>query len=130
MGVLIRFASHTVDNPTIVFFRNVIGLLVLMPFLLTQGVKHLKTSRIWMHAWRSVVGLIAMYGFFYAIAHLKEVRAIAGPKPTVISVGGLGGPEDARARLDAGADLLQVYTEFVYAGPGYPHRMAKALGRP
>ena len=76
MGVLIRLASHTVDNPTIVFFRNAIGLLVLTPFLLTQGIDHLKTSRIWMHAWRSVVGLIAMYGFFYAIAHLKLSNAM------------------------------------------------------
>lgn len=76
MGVLIRLASHTVDNPTIVFFRNAIGLLVLTPFLLTQGVDHLKTSRFWMHAWRSVVGLIAMYGFFYAIAHLKLSNAM------------------------------------------------------
>lgn len=76
MGVLIRLASHTVDNPTIVFFRNAIGLLVLTPFLLTQGVDHLKTSRLWMHVWRSVVGLIAMYGFFYAIAHLKLSNAM------------------------------------------------------
>ena len=65
-----------------------------------------------------------------ALKQLTEVRAWAGPKATVISVGGLGGADDARARLDAGADLLQVYTEFVYAGPGYPHRIAKALSRP
>ncbi len=76
MGVLIRLASYTVDNPTIVFFRNAIGLLVLTPFLLTQGVDHLKTSRWWMHLWRATVGLIAMYGFFYAIAHLKLSNAM------------------------------------------------------
>jgi dihydroorotate dehydrogenase len=64
-----------------------------------------------------------------AIAHLKEVRALA-PKATIISVGGLSGPEDAKARLEAGADLLQVYTEFIYAGPGYPKKMARALSRP
>ena len=76
MGVLIRLASYTVDNATIVFFRNAIGLLVLTPFLLTQGVDHLKTSHLWMHVWRSVVGLTAMYGFFYAIAHLKLSNAM------------------------------------------------------
>lgn len=76
MGVLIRLASYSVDNPTIVFFRNAIGLLVLTPFLLTQGVDHLKTTRLWMHVWRSLVGLIAMYGFFYAIAHLKLSNAM------------------------------------------------------
>jgi len=34
MGVLIRIASETVDNPTVVFFRNLVGLLVLLPFFL------------------------------------------------------------------------------------------------
>ena len=29
-----------------------------------------------MHTWRSVVGLAAMYGFFYAIAHLKLSNAM------------------------------------------------------
>lgn len=76
MGVLIRLASYTVDNPTIVFFRNAVGLLVLTPFLLTQGINHLRTSRLWMHLWRATVGLIAMYGFFYAIAHLKLSNAM------------------------------------------------------
>lgn len=65
-----------------------------------------------------------------ALNQLKEVRGWAGSKATIISVGGLGGPEDARARLDLGADLLQVYTEFIYAGPRYPHQIAKALSRP
>lgn len=76
MGVLIRLASQTVDNPTIVFFRNATGLLVLTPFLLAQGSSFIKTQRLWMHAWRAIVGLIAMYGFFYAIAHLKLSSAM------------------------------------------------------
>ncbi len=29
-----------------------------------------------MHTWRSIVGLVAMYGFFYAIAHLKLSNAM------------------------------------------------------
>jgi dihydroorotate dehydrogenase len=65
-----------------------------------------------------------------AITHIREIRGWMGPKPTLISVGGLGGPEDARERLAAGADLLQVYTEFVYAGPAYPLKMAQALAKP
>jgi len=65
-----------------------------------------------------------------AFEHIKEIRGILGPKPTLISVGGLGDPEDARRRLEAGADLLQVYTEFVYQGPSYPYRIAKAMAKP
>lgn len=57
-----------------------------------------------------------------AIETIKEIRSIMGPKPCLISVGGLDGIEDAKARLAAGANLLQVYTEFVYAGPSYPRK--------
>lgn len=76
MGVLIRIASHSVDNYTIVFFRNFVGLLVLLPILMIQGHTSLKTTKFRMHAWRAIVGLVAMYGFFYAIAHLKLSNAM------------------------------------------------------
>jgi dihydroorotate dehydrogenase len=36
-------------------------------------------------------------------------------------------PEDARARLDAGAVLVQVYTGLVYAGPGLIKRIVQIL---
>ncbi len=76
MGVLIRMASHTVDNSAIVFFRNLTGLLMLLPFFAWRGFDQLKTDKHWMHIWRAVVGLAAMYGFFYAIAHLKLSNAM------------------------------------------------------
>ncbi len=76
MGVLIRFASHTVDNVTIVFFRNATGLLMLLPLIMLKGFSFLKTEKLWMHSWRALVGLVAMYGFFYAIAHLKLSNAM------------------------------------------------------
>ena len=39
------------------------------------------------------------------------------PDLTLIGVGGITTPDDARARLDAGATLLQAYTAFIYEGP-------------
>ena len=45
------------------------------------------------------------------------VRKLDGRLP-VVSVGGIMTPEDAQARLDAGAALVQVYTGLVYSGPG------------
>lgn len=36
----------------------------------------------------------------------------------VIGVGGIMTADDARAMLDAGADLVQLYTGFIYGGPG------------
>lgn len=76
MGICIRYASHTVDNYTIVFFRNVVGLILFLPFIFKQGIDFVKTEKLWMHTWRSIVGLAAMYGFFYAIAHLKLSNAM------------------------------------------------------
>ncbi|WP_436862585.1 DMT family transporter [Acinetobacter haemolyticus] len=76
MGICIRYASHTVDNYTIVFFRNLAGLILFLPFIAKQGIGFVKTEKLWMHTWRSLIGLAAMYGFFYAIAHLKLSNAM------------------------------------------------------
>jgi dihydroorotate dehydrogenase len=54
------------------------------------------------------------------------VKKLDGRLP-VISVGGIMKPEDARARLDAGAVLVQVYTGLVYAGPGLIKRIVQIL---
>lgn len=76
MGVCIRYASYTVDNATVVFFRNIVGLFIFLPFIIKYGTAFFKTEKLWMHTWRSVIGLMAMYGFFYAIAHLKLSNAM------------------------------------------------------
>ena len=46
---------------------------------------------------------------------------------TLIGVGGITTVDDARERLNAGADLLQGYTSFVYEGPGWPRRIVRGL---
>ena len=45
----------------------------------------------------------------------------------IIGVGGIHSPEDAIEKLNAGADLIQLYTGFVYQGPGLVKRINKAL---
>jgi drug/metabolite transporter (DMT)-like permease len=76
MGVLIRLASYSVDNAAIVFFRNLTGLMILSPVMLIKDPYFIKTNKLWMHSWRAIIGLVAMYGFFYAIAHLKLSNAM------------------------------------------------------
>ena len=58
---------------------------------------------------------------------LGLLRARVGPGPALISVGGIGSPEEARARLAAGATLVQAYTGFVYGGPRWPSSLARGL---
>ena len=45
----------------------------------------------------------------------------------IIGVGGIHTPEDAIEKLEAGASLIQLYTGFVYEGPGAVKRINKAL---
>lgn len=49
---------------------------------------------------------------------LRRLRARVGERLCLISVGGISNAEDAVERLEAGADLLQTYTSFIYGGPG------------
>ena len=46
-----------------------------------------------------------------------------GGRLPIIGVGGIGDPDDAARMLDAGASLLQVYTGFIYRGPGLVRRI-------
>ena len=45
----------------------------------------------------------------------------------IIGVGGIHSPEDAIEKLEAGASLVQLYTGFIYEGPGLVKRINKAL---
>ncbi|GAB3261855.1 quinone-dependent dihydroorotate dehydrogenase [Nocardioides dilutus] len=58
---------------------------------------------------------------------LRLLRGRVGDRLTLIGVGGITTAADARARLDAGADLLQGYTAFVYEGPGWPRRILRGI---
>lgn len=48
---------------------------------------------------------------------LRQLRARVGKDYPLVGVGGICSGEDARARRRAGADLLQIYTGFIYQGP-------------
>jgi len=65
-----------------------------------------------------------------ALEVLKLLRDRVGDEMTLVAVGGIGGAADARARLEAGATLLQAYTAFVYEGPSWPARVQRELAAP
>lgn len=60
---------------------------------------------------------------------VRMLRARVGDDLTLVGVGGITTPQDARDRLEAGADLLQGYTAFVYEGPLWPRRIVRALAQ-
>lgn len=60
---------------------------------------------------------------------IRQLRAALGPRFPIIGVGGVMSAADARAKRDAGADLVQIYTGLIYEGPGLVRACAEALRR-
>ncbi|HZE67024.1 MAG TPA: quinone-dependent dihydroorotate dehydrogenase, partial [Sporichthyaceae bacterium] len=62
-----------------------------------------------------------------ALAMVEFVVKEAGDALPVIGVGGIMDPDDALRMFDAGARLVQLYTGFVYRGPGLVRGITNAL---
>jgi dihydroorotate dehydrogenase len=58
---------------------------------------------------------------------IRTLKAELGGTLPIIGVGGIMSGEDAKAKIDAGADLIQLYTGLVYRGPALVRECAKAL---
>jgi dihydroorotate dehydrogenase len=59
---------------------------------------------------------------------LARVRACVGPSFPLIGVGGVFTADDVRVKFAAGADLVQIYTGFVFEGPLLPSRLSASFG--
>lgn len=57
------------------------------------------------------------------------LRSKLGRSFPIIGVGGIMTPNDAIEKLEAGADLVQLYTGFIYEGPGIVSKINKQLTR-
>ena len=62
-------------------------------------------------------------------AVIRQLRAALGPRFPIIGVGGILSADDARQKIEAGADLVQVYTGLIYRGPALVVEAAQALAR-
>lgn len=60
---------------------------------------------------------------------LHRLRAVLPTETAVISVGGVEDAGDVLERLEAGADLVQGYTAFLYEGPFWAWRINRGLRR-
>jgi dihydroorotate dehydrogenase len=65
-----------------------------------------------------------------ATAVLRRLALAARGRLTLIGVGGICTARDARSKLDAGASLVEVYTGFIYKGPGLAGAIVKGLDPP
>lgn len=61
---------------------------------------------------------------------LQQFAAALGGRIPLVGVGGINSPEDAIAKLHAGATLVQVYTSFIFHGPPLVRQIVARLARP
>ncbi len=85
-------------------------------------------SRTGLHKRTMEVGGLSGRPLYARSLHVVEYvcKRLDGKLP-VVAVGGIFGPDDARRMFDVGASLIQIYTGFIYEGPGIVKRMNKAL---
>lgn len=76
-GVLMKFATQSVPNPMIVFFRQLFAVLFLVPVISSSKPrKSLKTKQAPLHFLRAFASLTAMFCLVYAIKYLPLVDAL------------------------------------------------------
>ena len=73
----VRFVSAELDPIQIAFFRNVIGIVFLAPWLLRAGLDGLRTERLGLHLFRALVGLAALILLFMAVKLMPLAEATA-----------------------------------------------------
>ncbi len=75
MSVCIKFASVHFHTFELVFYRGLIGMVIMASLCRAQGVS-IRTPVPLMHVWRSAIGVVSLSAWFYAIAHLPLATAM------------------------------------------------------
>lgn len=85
---LVRYLTEHVDPLQVVFFRNVFGLVAILPWLLRQGRPALHTERLHLHVIRALIGVAAMLLWFNTLAlmPLAEATALSFTAPIFTSI--------------------------------------------
>ena len=75
MGVFVKLGSEYFSSAELVFYRSIIGLVVIYSIVRIQG-RSLATPHVASHVWRGLSGFFALMLFFYAISALPLATAI------------------------------------------------------
>jgi len=124
MAVCVKIASSWFTGAELVFYRGVLGMLFMWMLARGQGVA-LATRYPMMHGWRSLVGVISLGAWFYAIAELPLATAMTLNYMSSVWVAafliggallawnpGKGGAPNAAAPFRQGALVLTVLAGF------------------
>lgn len=75
-AAVVRHVSASLPNEMVVFFRSLIGLVALTPWLLHRGPRYFATRKLGAHLVRALAGLAAMYCYFFALGRLPLAEAV------------------------------------------------------
>lgn len=112
--------SQIEDIADLVSQYKVAGLIVSNTTLARAGVQH----HIYEH---QAGGLSGVPLFQHSTEVLRAFRKKLGPDMPIIGVGGISSLSDAQAKIQAGADLVQIYSGFIYEGPKLVRDIAYGL---
>jgi len=77
MHGLVRIVAQDLHALEVTFFRNLFGLLAVLPVIARQGLSSLRTSRPGLVVLRTISGIIAMTTWFYSLTVLPLAEAVA-----------------------------------------------------
>ena len=106
MGAAVKAAAEQLPNSQVVFLRNLLGLIALLPWLLHARSRAWNTARPLGHLVRGLAGLAAMSCFFFAIRHMPLAEAVL---------------------LNYSAPLFMPLIERVWLGEPIPRRLWRGL---
>ncbi len=88
MATCIKIASSELPAPQLVFFRSVVGLLIILPIVLPKGIGFIKTPVLQVHLFRGVISICAMSCFYFAIngIGLSEATLLNASSPLFIAL--------------------------------------------
>jgi len=88
MHAVIRHLTEHLHPFEVAFFRNFFGLIFVIPWFIRFGLQPLRTNHLRLHIYRSLVNVVAMFSFFYAlsITPLAEVTALGFAAPIFATV--------------------------------------------
>jgi drug/metabolite transporter (DMT)-like permease len=77
MHTAIRYTTQHVPAAEVAFFRNLFGLVVILPLLMRQGLGLFYTQRLGLHVLRAVLNVFSMLAFFIGLSLTPLARATA-----------------------------------------------------
>ena len=77
MPISVRYLSDVMSSFEIVFFRSLLGMMIMAPFLAWRGLGGLRSAVPWLHVQRSTINFIGMVMWFYALGIMPLADATA-----------------------------------------------------